>query len=151
MIYDTLNNLHRYLGIHPNLDTALHFLMNTNFDQLSLGITEIDGQNVYANVMEARLKKADTIDFEYHKNYADIQFDLIGEEKIAIGFLEQENTSTYDGKSDFGKVECQKETVFPIGPGRFIICFVDEPHKPGIESPHHHFVKKGVLKVLMKT
>lgn len=150
MIYDTLENINKYLGLHPNLDTALHFLKTTNFNEIPLGITEIDGEKIYLNMMEADLKKKAPLSFEYHENYADIQFDLVGEEAIAIGIIEKENTSIYNNQTDFGTVECEQEILIPLGKDRFIICFTNEPHQPGIGSLNHHFVKKGVIKVFMK-
>ncbi|GGI65255.1 beta-galactosidase subunit beta [Enterococcus alcedinis] len=150
MIYDTFENVQKYLGIHPNLDRAIAFIQQTDLKQLPLGVTEIEGQEVYVNIMEANLNPADAIQFEYHKKYVDIQFDLIGEEQVAIGFIEKSETNHYEEKSDFGTIECEKEIIVPLGENRFIICFTEEKHKPGIQSDQHHFVKKGVIKVRTK-
>ena len=150
MIYDTLENLSLYKGIHRNLDYALDFLENIDLSELPLGITEINGDQVYANVMEANLKEATELSYEFHKKYADIQLDIIGEEKIGIGFLSKKGSDTYDEKNDFGTICCRKEIVVPLGENRFIICLLKEPHKPGIYSTNCNFVKKCVIKVLME-
>ena len=53
MIYDLLENIGRYRGICPNLDTAIRFLMDTDLNTLPTGKTEIDGDRVYLQIMDA--------------------------------------------------------------------------------------------------
>lgn len=150
MIYDTLENLSLYKGIHRNLDYALNFLESIDLNKLPLGITKINGDEVYANVMEGNLKDASELSYEFHKRYADIQLDIIGEEMIGIGFLAEKGSDTYDDENDFGTIRCRKEVAVPLGENRFIICLLKEPHKPGIYSTNSNFVKKCVIKVLME-
>ena len=80
MITDSLTCLDRYLGIHPALDTAIRWLAQHDPAALPNGRTEIDGQDVYINVMDAALRPAEGADFEYHRLYADLQIDLTGSE-----------------------------------------------------------------------
>ena len=56
MICDTLDQLHLYKGFHKNLDTAIEFLAAHPLDTLPLGRTEVDGDEVFINVMDADLK-----------------------------------------------------------------------------------------------
>ena len=58
MITDSLSCLGRYCGIHPALDTAIRWLAEHDLAQLPNGRTEIDGQEVYINVMDAALRPA---------------------------------------------------------------------------------------------
>lgn len=150
MIYDIIENLSLYKGIHPNLDCGLNFLETIDLRTLPLGITEIKGDQVYANIMESNLKDASELSYEFHKKYVDIQLDIIGEEKIGIGFLPKKESSTYDEKKDFGTISCTKDVIVPLGENRFVICLLEEPHKPGICSNHSNFVKKCVIKVWME-
>ena len=43
MICDTLQHLGRYRGLHPNLDTAIDYLLTHDLAALQLGRTEVDG------------------------------------------------------------------------------------------------------------
>ena len=87
MICDALEHLNRYRGLHRNLDTAIDYLtayhVARDLYDLPLGRTEVDGENVFINVMEADLSP-DSTRFEYHKKYADLQIDLTGGEGWAI-------------------------------------------------------------------
>ena len=59
MICDALENLNRYRGLHKNLETAIDYLtayrVTHDLSDLPLGRTEVDGENVFINVMEAGL------------------------------------------------------------------------------------------------
>ena len=83
MICDALEHLNRYRGLHRNLDTAIDYLaayhVAHDLSDLPLGRTEVDGENVFINVMEADLSP-DSTRLEYHKKYADLQIDLTGGE-----------------------------------------------------------------------
>ena len=80
MICDTLDQLHLYKGFHKNLDTAIEFLAAHPLDTLPLGRTEVDGDEVFINVMDADLKPHTDSHAEYHRLYADLQIDLTGGE-----------------------------------------------------------------------
>ena len=76
MICDTLQHLGRYRGLHPNLDTAIDYLLTHDLAALPLGRTEVDGDKVFINLMDATLHPDAGYHPEYHKLYADLQVDL---------------------------------------------------------------------------
>ena len=80
MICDTLQHLGRYRGLHPNLDTAIDYLLTHDLAALPLGRTEVDGDKVFINLMDATLHPDAGYHPEYHKLYADLQVDLTGSE-----------------------------------------------------------------------
>lgn len=145
MIYDTLNNIGNYRGISKNLDIAIRFLMETDLGTLPLGRTEICGDAVFANVMEAQAKDAQELNFEIHRKYMDIQIDIEGTEQIFIGLGETKELQPFSG--DFGTVEVERSATCLMGPGRFIICMTEEPHLPSAAAGLDRYLKKCVLKV----
>lgn len=80
MICDTLQHLGRYRGLHPNLDTAIDYLLTHDLAALPLGRTEVDGDKVFINLMDATLHPDAGYHPEYHRHYADLQVDLTGSE-----------------------------------------------------------------------
>ena len=53
MICDTLQHLTRYKGLCKNLDTAIDYLLTHDPASLPLGRTEVDGEEVFINAMDA--------------------------------------------------------------------------------------------------
>ena len=80
MIVDTLQNIGRYRGLHPNLDTAIRWLADHDITALPNGRTGVDGDRVFIHVMDADLRPAGGAAFEEHRRYADLQIDLTGGE-----------------------------------------------------------------------
>ena len=106
------------------LDIAIDFLEKTDLTNLPLGRTEIFVDKVFANVMEAQSL-----------------------EIIQIGLDNGEVQDAYDEETDFGTVSCGKSASCVLGPGRFIVCMGEEPHKPSIAENEDLYLKKCVIKV----
>lgn len=147
MIYDKLDKIQNYLGCHPNLDTAIGYILSHDLNALPIGRTEIAGDAVFLNVMEANTASEDTLSYEIHKNYMDIQIDLIGTEIIRIGDSGGMQLQDYNGGTDFGTVRCANLTSCIMGPDNFIVCMAGEPHMPGISYSDLALLKKCVVKV----
>lgn len=147
MIYDRIENAGRYLGISKNLDTALHYIMDTDLSALQDGKHTVDGEDVFVNVMHAETK-AERAEYEFHEKYYDIQIDLEGAEDIRFAAEYEEITKPYSGDNDIGMGHAECEVLCHLRPGRFVICEPTEPHLPGCavggaEKP----IRKAVVKV----
>lgn len=148
MIYDKLSNITLYKGISKNLDTAISFISTHNLNDLPLGKTCIDGDKVYINVMETQAEPLEKRQYEVHKNYLDIQMDLIGIERVDTGDFHNVTLKEYNPDLDVAAAESDDVASCLIGPDNFIICMAREPHKPNIAvSSENTYLKKAVCKV----
>lgn len=147
MIYDKLSNIGIYKGTNPNLDCAIAYIMTHDLNQLPLGRTTVDGDNVYINVMDASAAPLEERKYELHHNYMDIQIDLAGVERIDTGDRTQVSMESYDEARDVGICSAPDLAQCIIGPGNFILCMADEPHKPNIATSNNTTLKKVVFKV----
>ena len=147
MIYDKLSNLGLYKGMNKNLDTAIDFISSHDLNELPLGKTVVDGDNVYINVMDAKAFPVEERAYEVHKNYMDIQIDLAGVEQIDTGDYTKMELAEYNEEKDVAKATAEDLAQCLIGPGNFIICMAGEPHKPNIAVSEDTVLKKAVCKV----
>ena len=131
MICDTLQHLTRYKGLCKNLDTAIDYLLTHDPASLPLGRTEVDGEEVFINTMDATLHSDDGYHPEYHKKYADLQLGITGSE----GWGFQDSASVVTGA---------------LGEGRFVLFFPTELHKPGLVQHGCVGVRKAVVKIRME-
>lgn len=145
MIYDKIENAHRYLGISHNMDTALRYMMGTDLASLADGKHVVDGEAVFVNVMQA-MTAADKKEYEFHEEYYDIQIDLAGAEDVWFSTAFDEITRPY--QTDIGMGTCACEAVCHLKPGRFVICEPTEPHLPGVAAGgREEKIRKAVIKV----
>lgn len=66
------------------IEKALDFLRATDFNALEPGVVEIDGKNIYAQIIDLTTRDKIENRPEVHRRYIDIQFLAWGEEKIGI-------------------------------------------------------------------
>ena len=148
MICDTLQHLGRYRGLHPNLDTAIDYLLTHDLAALPLGRTEVDGDKVFINLMDATLHPDAGYHPEYHKLYADLQVDLTGSE--GWGYETAPGTEVKPYAPDIGFQDSPDAVFGTLGGGRFVLFFPGELHKPGVAQPDCRNVRKAVVKIRME-
>ena len=100
--------------------------------------------------METKAQPLEERKYEVHKHYVDIQIDLAGIERIDTGDTSNTTLLDYDEEKDVATAFAPDLAQCTIGPGNFIICMPQEPHKPNIAVTDETFLKKAVCKVFMK-
>ena len=148
MICDTLEHLGRYKGLHPNLDIAIDYLLAHDLSALTDGRTEVDGDEVFINVMDATLHPDNGYHPEYHKLYADLQVDITGSE--GWGFTTNPGMEIGDYTVDCGFQNSASVVTGALGEGRFVLFFPTELHKPGLVLHGCVGVRKAVVKIRME-
>ena len=147
MIYDTLSHIFRYDGMHEGVRMGLNYLRDTDFSRLPDGPQEIDGKNVFANIMTVETKPGNDTP-EAHRTYIDIQYLISGREHIDVGPLEA-MVEEVSGKPEiviwFYHGPLDRIT---IGDGRYAVLFPGDAHAPGIQVDGPETVRKVVVKVL---
>lgn len=147
MIYGNISEIQKYKKISKWFAYAADFLSTTDLSTLPLGKTEIYGSHVFVNVMEADTKPEDEVYFEIHKKYWDVQIDIEGTELIQVALQSDRVKDDFREDIDFGTFECSDYISCVMGPGRFIICMQEEPHRPTLRYGDCKHVKKCVIKV----
>jgi len=123
-------------------------LQGCDLDALPLGRTEVDGENVFVNVMDAQLHPDEGFYPEYHRVYADLQLDISGCEGWGCATEAGEEIGEFTGDIGFQASPCCVSGA--MGEGRFVLFFPRELHKPGIERPDCAQVRKAVVKIKME-
>ena len=147
MIYDSIKNARIYYGIHPDIEIGLKYLKQLSLD-IKLGEYKIN-ENVKAIVSEYETIEVFERGYEAHKNVIDVQYPIIGRERIKWSFVEgMEVNIPYEVDKDrtFYK-NPNSSTHVDIGNGFFAIMFPDDAHGPQhyVEKPE--LIKKVTLKV----
>ena len=151
MILDDLNNINKYVAIHPSFEKAFTYLTSTNFEDIKPGKYEIEGEQIFALVVsEDGVAMLDsTAQFECHNTYIDIQYVFSGVE--TVGYKSRltcvEPRGTYDDKKDVLFYEDAPDFFFKLHPGQFGIYFPDDVHAPMIGEGK---IRKVVLKIKVK-
>lgn len=148
MILDSLKNAGLYETVHPRFKQAFHFLQNTDLVALPLGKIELEGSDLFVNVVDVVGKSADEAKMETHENYIDIQVPVTSVETmgwIAVNKLEHP-TEVYNSDKDVAFFGDKASNFINVQPNEFAIFFPQDAHQPGIAVGQH---KKVIVKVLV--
>ena len=142
MIVDTLENIEIYKELSSDIYVGLQFLANAKED-IELGIYQIN-DNVKAIVSSYETVDVFIRGFESHKNVIDIQYPIIGLERVKWSPISAMTVNIpYDELKDrtFFKNPSSQSTHIDIGNGIFAIMFPNDGH-----SPQHKVLKKQIIK-----
>ncbi|MFI3323423.1 MAG: YhcH/YjgK/YiaL family protein [Rikenellaceae bacterium] len=149
MILDSIKNAELYYSISPRFQKAFEYIKSTDLAALEAGRHEIDGDEIFVNVLERELKAEGVAKLEVHDLYADIQILVQGTEE-GFGYLErcmlQKPIAEFDTVKDVQLFEDDYQTIYKIRPGQFTLLLPEDGHAPMIGEG---VVKKAIVKVLL--
>jgi len=133
---------------HADIAVAVEELIKLAERNPEAGRIEIDGDNMYINVMELEAKSPDEQVAEKHEKYIDVHYLFEGEE--TIGWSPQrsgvEPTKAYDAEGDYMLyAPAPDEVLLQMKPGMFAVFFPEDVHRPGMGAPGR--IKKAVVKI----
>ena len=148
MVIDDLKNAALYMGMHPRMKDAFHYLQKTDFSKIEPGRYEIDGANLFALIQHYDPKPREKARWEAHRKYIDVQYVFSGAELFGYAPLGRLNPVAYDEAKDFHELKGDGD-FFYVPAGMFLILFPQDAHMPGISGPGSQPVKKIVVKILL--
>lgn len=149
MIFDHISNIATYNGLSPNIALGLDYLKQMKSDT-AVGTYQIN-QHVKAIVSEYETKAENEYGYEAHRKNIDIQYLLLGEERIACLPIERlKETQPYNEESDAAfyaaSIKLQSSNLSLLS-GYFAIFFPQDGHMPQLCVDKPMKVKKVVVKV----
>lgn len=69
---------------NPNYARALEYIRNTNLNSLESGKHLIDGDNLFVNIVDSKMKTPEEARLEVHDKYIDIQVPLSKSESFGV-------------------------------------------------------------------
>lgn len=148
MVVDTLKNIELYKGLSSDIYAGLQFLAKAK-SEIELGIYSIN-KNVKAIVSSYTTVDEFERGYESHKNVIDIQYPIIGLERVKWSPIENMNVNIpYDESKDrtFYKDPSKQGTHVDIGNGIFAIMYPEDGHGPQHKVGKKEVIKKITIKV----
>ena len=148
MILDTLSNSSRIENLHPLFKRAFEYIKSTDFSSMEDGKIILEEHNLTVTITSIFGKTKEEASIETHKKYIDIQFPLLGVEKIGWkGGSELNDVSIpYNEEKDITFYVDKPTAYTKIYPGQFVIYFPEDGHAPCIGQG---VIRKGIVKVLL--
>lgn len=132
-------------------DKTFEFLKTTDLDTISPGRYIIDDGNVTAFVSIGKPNPLDSIKWETHDNFTDLQYIVRG--KTLMGLAPRSEgtvTEEYDPRRDISFYSVNGELLEAV-PGTFFLFFPSDIHRPAIHVDGFDEVKRVLIKVRSNT
>ena len=151
MVHGTLADSKKYEALHPRFGKVFEFLRSHDLAKLPLGRHEIDGNDVYVNVSDAKLKTWDPdARLEVHRKYFDIHVPIGGEE--VNGFIYDEDCAKvpdFNVADDYALFRNSKMSKVSVKKGEFVIFYPNcGAHAPNKTEGAPRIQRKIIAKVL---
>jgi biofilm protein TabA len=130
MILDKLENGKLYYAMHPKFKKAFAFLKKLDMSGLQAGRIEIDGDQLFAIVVDDNGKGQDNAKPETHNKYIDIQYQVSGSDNMGVEARESMRGLGYDAERDLEFYDGKTRMWINTAPGHFAIFFPSDIHAP---------------------
>ena len=145
MIYANLTDAACYCGINPRLDRALELLTPEFLASVGTRRQEIKGESLYVTRFDVETSADEGRLFEYHRRYLDIFVTVQGEERVDIaapGAL-----TVTEQRGDYWGCAGKAEQSVRLCPGRFLVLFPGDAHRPGMAAEKPEGISRIVFKI----
>ncbi len=150
MILDTLENCSAYFPFNPRLEKAFAFLSRPDLKELPPDKYEIEGEELFAIIVNETGKKKEKGVIETHQRYIDIQYVLAGVDEMG---WKPKNlciapTGDYDPETDAQFFNDEPDTWMTVQSKSYAIFFPEDAHTAMFSAGNIH---KVIIKVAVKT
>jgi len=132
-------------------DEAFEFLKTKDLDTLSAGTYIIDSGNVIATVSELTPKNKDSVNWEAHRDFNDLQYIIKGKAEMGIASISDPGVKVilpYEKEGDTERFSVSSgEKYYVAEPGSFFIFSPKDIHRPAFKIDGNEKIKKIVIKV----
>ena len=150
MIFGNINHEKTYAKLDKDLFNCLEYTKNNNLVKLEKGSYEIDGKNIFVNIVEYDTCEKEDRFWEAHKKYIDIHFMIKGREKIELNFIENLTKKEYEEEGDFLQLDGESNSYVELCEGDFLICYPEDAHMTSLKVDEKENIKKAIFKVIIR-
>lgn len=133
---------------NPYYIKAMDYIKSHDLNKMENGRHQIDGDDLYLNIVDSRMKTVEEARYEVHDKYIDVQVPLSREESFGVKPRPacKEPAGDFDVVKDimFFKDPICKENVVAVPAGEAITFAPDTAHAPLIGEGEIH---KAIFKV----
>ncbi|HXP96503.1 MAG TPA: YhcH/YjgK/YiaL family protein [Telmatospirillum sp.] len=151
MIFGNVHHAQDMAGWLPApLRTALEHLKKTDFGALPAGNYDLQGKDIYVQVIDLTTKNVSETKPEVHRKYIDVQFLWSGRERIGFADDTGHNEVAEDLLAERDLLfyrAMDNESTIEMYPGNFAVFFPSDAHRPACQVDGPLAIRKVVIKV----
>ena len=147
MIYGNIKNKEEFSYLPEKLKACFDYISKNDLKSFEKGCYEINGKDLFVNIVEYETTTEDKRFWESHKYYLDLHFILENEEIININFIDNMKQKTFVEEEDFFPLEGNKKSSIVLQEGDFLILYPNDAHMTAVKVNESKKIKKAIFKV----
>lgn len=146
MIFDRIENLQKYISLHPAIETVCEMMSSHPFHTLKDSSYETGRDDLWYSISTYQTTREDKA-YEYHKKNADLQVMVKGCERCDYSLLQTDLSIDEFEKGDIAFSDADSSGTVFLNEGSFVIFLPGELHRPGLAIDEEEEVRKVVFKL----
>lgn len=148
MVFGNIDNLKEYSFLEDKVKKCFEYAKEHDLLQYEKGSHEIDGDELFVNIVSYTTTTPEERFWEAHKKYIDVHMIIEGKESIDVSFCDDMQIKSFDENRDFVELTGEeKATVNLINKGDFLICYPEDAHRTAIICQQSQTIKKAIFKI----
>lgn len=147
MIFGNISQEKRYTYLEKNILRCFSYMKENDLSAFDKGSYEINGQQLFVNVVEYETTTAENRFWEAHRYYLDLHVMLSGQEQIDLNFIENMTQGEFVEKDDFLPLEGERSSCVTMRKGDFLLCCPDDAHRTAVQVEQSEKIKKAIFKI----
>ncbi len=151
MIFGQMSHRDSYKDLEPAIQACFDYAKAKDLVNWDKGSYDIDGRDVFVNIVGYETGDAQDKGWEAHREYLDIHLMLKGEEIILLNDIDKMEQGVFEPQGDYLPLEGEATVSVTCKPMDFLICYPEDGHKPGVKAADAPMtIKKAIFKVKIK-
>lgn len=150
MIFGNISHEKTYSTLEKDILRCLDYAKENSLIDLEKGSYEIDGQDIFVNIVGYETCEKEDRFWEAHRKYIDVHLMLDGCERIDVNFIENLEQKEYEEEGDFLPLDGDANGYVELRKGDFLVCYPEDAHMTAIKVNEKEKIKKAIFKVIVR-
>lgn len=147
MVFGNIRDLKDYAYLEDSVKKCFVYAQEHDLLKYEKGSYEIDGKELFVNIVEYETTTAENRFWEAHRQYLDLHLMLRGPEQIDVNFIDNMEQKEFVEKDDFLPLEGQPNSHVILNEGDFLLCYPKDGHRTAIQAGKPTVIKKAIFKI----
>lgn len=150
MIFGNIKDLEDYGFLPEDIKRCFAYAAEHDLMQYEKGSHDIDGEDLFVNIVEYETTAPENRFWEAHRKYLDLHLMLKGPEQIDLNFIDNMDQKEFVEEDDFLPLEGPVNAHVVLAEGDFLICYPKDGHRTAVAVGEPAAIKKAIFKIKIK-
>lgn len=150
MVFGNIRDLKDYGYLDAEVLKCFTYAAEHDLLSYEKGGHEIEGDDLFVNIVEYETTTAENRFWEAHRQYLDLHLMLRGAEQIDVNFIDNMEQKEFVPKDDFLPMDGEPNGHVVLREGDFLLCYPKDGHRTAVQVGSPETIKKAIFKIRIR-